>query len=115
MLIVHRQFNEARSSGYLIPALKDCLIRNLIEKLPQGWGVGEDSRWQAIRGLSTWSTEVKIAGGLPELNDVLANISKDLLQHPPATGWAPEKDGTGPIDVTFGKHLKDLVSFGITK
>jgi|GEM_PF-3612132 len=108
MAIIHIQFNEAKTSRQIIQALNDSLSRYLVEKLPNGWGVGDDAKWQSIRALTNWSTAVETSGELPELSETLSRISHDLLQNPPPNGWSPETHGCDRLNTLLKKHLPEI-------
>lgn len=109
MIIIHEQFAEAKKNNLLLQALKDCLARYLIEKLPRGWGIGDNAKWQSIRALTNWSTAVETAGDLPELSEILSRISHDMIQNPPPQGWSPETHGMDLLDLVFNKFLNEKI------
>ncbi len=83
------QFQEAKKTGRTQDAVKDCLVRNLNEQLPKGWGVGEKAEWKSVLALSSWSSEVKVTGDCDYLDATLFAIVKSLRALPPPTGWTP--------------------------
>ena len=92
--IVAVQFQEAKSAGRVRAAAKDSLCRNLLEQLPDGWGVGKNAEWQAVRALSSWSSDIQVTGKCEELEQKLLGIAKALHDMPPPQGWIPN----GPED-----------------
>jgi hypothetical protein len=58
--VIAVQFREAKSAGRVREAAKDSLCRNLVEQLPDGWGIGDNADWQSVRALSSWSSEIQV-------------------------------------------------------
>lgn len=87
--VIATQFREARSAGRIREAAKDCLCRNLAEKLPNGWGIGENADWQSVRALSSWSSEIQVTGECAELKPTLLAVGKALRDVQPPQGWTP--------------------------
>src|SRR5262249_12655949 len=88
--IIKVQFLEAKSEGRVREAAIDCLCRNLIDQLPEGWGVGENAEWQSVRALSSWTSEVQATGECEEWKSTLLAIAKALRETPPPAGWIPK-------------------------
>jgi hypothetical protein len=88
------QFREAKSLGLVREAAMDSLSRNLVEQLPHGWGSCDNADWQAIKALSSWSSEIQVTGELDEYKSTLLAIAKELRALPPPVGWVP----SGPDD-----------------
>ena len=89
--IVSVQYQEARSPDALRDAAKDALCRNIVEKLPQGFGTGEDAAFKWVLALTSWGSELQVTGGHPELRPTIRRIQDKLK---PAQGWLP----LGPDD-----------------
>jgi hypothetical protein len=84
--IISVQFREARLTGRERDAAKDSLVRNLVEQLPNGWGIGEEAEWQAVRALSSWSSEIQVTGECEELKAKLLAVAHALRELPPPRG-----------------------------
>ena len=102
--VIAIQFREARQSGRVRDAAKDSLCRNLVERLPNGWRVGEKSDWQSVLALSSWSSEIKVTGECPELESTLFAVSSALRATPPPTGWIPLGPHDRIIESAFDLH-----------
>lgn len=94
MQVLAVQYREAGLTGRIRDAAKDSLARNLVQKLPNGWGMGEDADWQAVHALSSWSSGIQVTGGRPDLRPMLLRIANALRTLPPPQGWVP----CGPSD-----------------
>jgi hypothetical protein len=91
-------------SGRVQDAAKDSLIRNLVEELPNGWGVGDNAKWKSILALSSWSSELEVTGGFVELSKILNAISDAIRTLPPPIGWLPKSPDDPILDAAFRKY-----------
>jgi hypothetical protein len=95
------QLREAKLTGRVRDAAKDSLVRNLVEQLPNGWGIGDNSDWQSVRALSSWSSELAVTGGCEELKPRLLAIARALRALPPPSGWIPSSPNDSIIERVF--------------
>jgi hypothetical protein len=102
--IISVQFQEAKLAGKVRDAAKDSLCRNLVEKLPKGWGNGENSEWKSVMALSGWSSEIQVTGGCEELRPILMAVSDALCELPPPKGWSPKGPDDLLIESVFQSH-----------
>jgi hypothetical protein len=99
--IIALQFQEAKSSGRLREAAMDSLCRNLVEQLPEGWGVGENAEWQSVRALSSWTSEVQVTGECQEFKSTLLAVATAFREMPPPRGWIPHGPDDSIIESIF--------------
>ena len=99
--IISVQIREAKLAGRVREAAKDSLVRNLAEQLPNGWGAGENSDWQSVRALSSWSSELQVTGECEELKPKLLAIAQALRELPPPKGWTPSNPNDPIIENVF--------------
>jgi hypothetical protein len=99
--IIAVQFLEAKSARRVREAAKDSLCRNLVEQLPEGWGVGANAEWQTARALSSWSSEIQVTGECEELKSTLLAVAKALREMPPPQGWIPKGPDDSIIESIF--------------
>lgn len=92
--IVAARFREPENDWQFREAAKDSLCRNLVEQLPDGWGIGDASEWQAVRALSSWTSEIQVTGGRGDLKSQLHAVARVLREAKPPNGWSP----IGPSD-----------------
>lgn len=93
--IVSVQYGEAHKAGTVRNAARDALCRHIVKRFPDGWHVGEKAEWQAIRAISSWSSEALATGNCKEFESRFDNIGDHLLKDAcPPKGWIP----TGPDD-----------------
>jgi hypothetical protein len=88
---------EAIRSNTVPRALRDLLVRELRQGLPQGWKSPPDdeSRSKIARAVARWKTDLKIEDHLDCFDDEMSfKASQDLLKAELPTGWLPE----GPDD-----------------
>ena len=64
----------------------DALCRNIIERVPLGWGVGDNARQRAVSALAGWGSELMVTGGFPHLESIIHRIQDSLA---PPEGWKP--------------------------
>lgn len=102
--VISLQFREAKLTGRVQGAASDNLIRNLVEELPNGWGVGDKANWQAVLALSNWSSELKVTGRFVELSQKLGAISDAIRKLPPPNGWLPKSTEDPILDSVFRKY-----------
>jgi hypothetical protein len=101
--IIAIQFSEAKAKGTVRAAAMDCLSRNIVEQLPDGWGKGTNSDWRAIKALSNWSSEVIATGDCGELEPILDNVMEAFSKAPP-DGWIPIGANDPIIEAIFDEH-----------
>ena len=99
--VIALQFREARINGNLREAAKDSLVRNLVEKLPNGWGIGVDADWKSVLALSSWTSEIEVTGGCEELEPILLSIAQAIRKLPPPEGWCPNSPNDPIIKRVF--------------
>lgn len=99
--VIAVQFREAKSAGRVREAAKDSLCRNLVEQLPDGWGIGDKADWQSVRALSSWSSEVQVTGECEELKSTLLAVARALRELPPPHGWIPKGPDDSIIESVF--------------
>lgn len=88
--IVSVQFRESRTQKRVREAAKDCLCRNIVQELPDGWGTGANANWQSILALSSWSSSIEVTGECDYLHAILKSIANSLMHvNPPPSGWLP--------------------------
>lgn len=88
------QFKEAKHTGTVRRAAMDNLVRNIVEELPNGWGIGAEAKSKQAMALAGWSTELRVTGGCREKKPQTDQIIKAFRMTPPPSGWIP----TGPDD-----------------
>lgn len=92
--IVSVLYAEAKPLGKIRDAAKDALCREIVEELPDGWGVSENADWKAALALGTWTSNIMVTGQCPELEPILDRIVDRIRDNPPPAGWRP----SGPDD-----------------
>lgn len=102
--IISVQFDEARADNSIRHAAIDSLCRNICEKLPLGWGRGENSDFRSGLALSRWITEIEVSGKCPHLAPRLLAIAKDIRASSPPDGWKPADTADSLINAMFTRH-----------
>jgi hypothetical protein len=77
--------------------LRDLLVRELREYLPEGWKspLDDESRSKVARAIAGWKTDLKVEDHLDCFEDEMSfRASQDLLNAELPIGWLPE----GPDD-----------------
>jgi len=85
------RYAEARESNCVREAAMDSLYRWILHFFPDGWGGTE---FACVRPFVMWSTNIAVAGNMPELVDTARRVTNRVLDCPPAAGWKPG----GPAD-----------------
>lgn len=102
--VISLHFSEARRNGTVREAAMDSLARSIVERFPDGWGIGEDPAWQCTSALASWISELVATGGFVDLQPVLLAIARDLELSQPATGWVPSGVLDPVICAAFDRH-----------
>lgn len=79
---------------------RDVLVRELTERLPDGWPsiMDDANRFEIAKALASWIAST------PEAHQARARqVMKELLAHPPQPGWRP----LGPDDELLSMLLPD--------
>jgi hypothetical protein len=92
--IIAVQYKEAKDAGLIRKAAQDSICRRIKEHLPDGWGIGAKAEWQAIRALSSWSSNFKATAECEYLEPTLTAILIAFRDSPPPNQWRP----SGPND-----------------
>jgi hypothetical protein len=91
---------EAEQRKQVTRCVRDVLVRELSERLPNGWPavLDGDARFEIALALSSWTANA------PESHEERVRQAGDaLLAHPPPTGWRP----LGPDDGLLRTLLPD--------
>ena len=99
--IIVLQFEEAKEYGTSVQAVKDCLVRNLRECLPDGWPNVARGNFQVALALASWKTTVIGRGNCPEFEDRAEKILTAMLDGAIELGWLPESIFDPTIDQVF--------------
>jgi hypothetical protein len=102
--IIAVQFMEAKAVDRVRDAAKGSLCRNVAEKLPKGWGIGKEAKFDSNLALSRWSTEIVVTGECEELEPFVEAVADALYQLPPPRGWRPQGPGDPLIKSIFDAH-----------
>ncbi len=91
---------EAEQRKQVTRCVRDVLVRELSESLPNGWPavLDDDARFEIAIALSSWTANAPEA-----LEDRVRQAGDALLAHPPPTGWRP----LGPDDELLRTLLPD--------
>ncbi|MCP3064783.1 NUDIX hydrolase [Myxococcus sp. K38C18041901] len=91
---------EAEQRKQVTRFVRDVLVRELSETLPQGWPavMDEESRFQVAKALGCWSADT------PETHKERVRQARAVLRaNPPPAGWRP----VGPDDELLRTLLPD--------
>jgi hypothetical protein len=86
--LVRMQFDEARQSGRVRDAAKDCLCRELVGNLKRGWGMGVRADFHMAGAYANWVTELERCQ--PDTRPLADAVWRVLNEMCPPWGWLPD-------------------------
>ncbi|MFN0196549.1 MAG: hypothetical protein ACKVT0_07375 [Planctomycetaceae bacterium] len=101
--LIKMRYQEAKSTKTVRKTAIDALVRNIIEKLSQGWGKGENPNWQRVLALSSWASELSNTGELPQYDELAMQIAEHIRDNPPPEGWLPQSIDDQYLNAVFDK------------
>jgi hypothetical protein len=100
MQLVFMQFEEAQESAAIREAARDCLARELADKLKRGWGHKVHLDFNRANAFSSWLVHVKEFA--PQYEKNCHAVWDALAKLPPGDTWVP----TGPADSTLASAFE---------
>lgn len=104
--LVRAQMREAISTDQIRMAAMDCLVREINEALPEGWGVGERIRFRTSAVGALWIAELtaETDKGDLRIKTFARSIWKEIKDLPPDRGWRPVSVDDPLIQHAFSEH-----------